>query len=198
MISYIKGRITFKNPTFVVVETAGIGYHINISLHTYAQIEKAEDVRLLTHLHIKEDAHTLYGFAEDSERQLFRLLISVSGIGPTTAQLALSALTPDELKAAIVGEDLSTFKSEKGIGPKTAKRIIIDLKDKVLKDGGEISIPSGGQDNTVREEALSALVALGFSRPQVQRALNRVLRNEPGVDSSEKLIKRVLAELTGS
>ncbi|MCB0635494.1 MAG: Holliday junction branch migration protein RuvA [Lewinella sp.] len=198
MISYIKGRITFKNPTFVVVEAAGIGYHINISLHTYAQIEKAEDVRLLTHLHIKEDAHTLYGFAEDSERQLFRLLISVSGIGPTTAQLALSALTPDELKAAIIGEDLTTFKRVKGIGPKTAKRIIIDLKDKVLKDGGEISLPTTAQDNTIREEALSALVALGFSRPQVQRALNRILRNDTAIESSEKLIKKVLAELTGS
>lgn len=196
MISYIKGRITFKNPTFVVVEAGGLGYHVNISLHTYARIEKAEEVQLLTHLYIKEDAHTLYGFAEGEERQLFRMLISVSGVGPTTAQLALSALSPEELRAAIIGEDLNAFKRVKGIGPKTAKRLIIDLKDKVLKDGGEMSIPNTSLDNTAREEALSALVALGFSRPQVQRALNRVLRNEAGALTSEVLIKKVLAELT--
>ena len=196
MIAYVKGLLTFKNPTFVVVEAAGIGYHINISLHTYAQIEKAEQVRLLTHLHIKEDAHTLYGFGEESERQLFRQLISVSGIGPTTAQVALSSLSPDELRAAIIGEDVNTFKRVKGIGPKTAKRIILDLKDKILKDGGESVILPTPQDNTAREEALSALAALGFARSQVQRALNRVLRDQGKGLSAEELIKLTLRELS--
>ncbi len=196
MITYIKGTLTFKNPTFVVIETGGIGYHVNISLHTYAQIEKAEQVRLLTHLQIKEDAHTLYGFAEAAERQLFRMLISVSGVGPTTAQVALSALQPDELRAAIIGEDVSTFKRVKGIGPKTAKRIILDLKDKVLKDSGEVPILATSQGNTMREEALSALVALGFARSQVQRALNRVLRDNGPVEASEQLIKLALRELS--
>ena len=196
MITYVKGTITFKNPTFIVVEAGGIGYHINISLHTYAQIEKAEQVRILTHLQIKEDGHTLYGFAEDTERNFFRLLISVSGVGPATAQIALSSLTPEELRAAIIGEDVNTFKGVKGIGPKTAKRIILDLKDKVLKDSGESVILSTPKDNTLREEALSALVALGFARPQVQRTLNRILRESAGVDSAEQLIKQALRDLS--
>ncbi|MEM1214249.1 MAG: Holliday junction branch migration protein RuvA [Bacteroidota bacterium] len=196
MITYIKGTLTFKNPTFVVVETGGIGYHVNISLHTYAQIEKAEQVRLLTHLQIKEDAHTLYGFSEESERHLFRLLISVSGVGPATAQIALSSLTPDQLRAAIISEDVTTFKRVKGIGPKTAKRIILDLKDKVLKDSGETPILATAQNNTLREEALSALLALGFARPQVQRVLNRLIRQQQSLDSSEVLIKQALRELS--
>jgi len=196
MITYIKGAITFKNPTFIVVETGGIGYHINISLNTYAQIEKAEQVRILTHVQIKEDAHTLYGFAEESERQLFRLLISVSGVGPATAQVALSALTPDDLRNAIIGEDVNTFKQVKGIGPKTAKRIILDLKDKVLKESGQSSTLISPQGNTIRNEALSALVALGFARPQVQRAVNRVLRDNKDIAASEVLIKLALRELS--
>lgn len=196
MITYIKGTLTFKNPTFVVVEAGGIGYHINISLHTYSQIEKAEHVRLLTHLQIKEDAHTLYGFAEDAERNLFRLLISVSGVGPAIAQIALSGLTPDELRAAIIGEDLNTFNKIKGIGPKTAKRIILDLKDKVMKDGGDMPVLSSPKDNTMREEALSALVALGFARPQVQKVLNRLVREGGSLDTAEQLIKQALRELS--
>lgn len=196
MITYIKGVLTFKNPTFVVVETGGIGYHVNISLHTYAQIEKAEQVRLLTHVQIKEDAHTLFGFAEESERHLFRLLISVSGVGPATAQIALSSLSPDQLRAAIISEDVVAFKRVKGIGPKTAKRIILDLKDKVLKDSGETPILATPQDNTLREEALSALLALGFARSQVQRVLNRLLREQKSIDSSEVLIKQALRELS--
>ncbi|MEL7219685.1 MAG: Holliday junction branch migration protein RuvA [Bacteroidota bacterium] len=196
MITYIKGVLTFKNPTFVVIETGGIGYHVNISLHTYSQIEKAEQVRLLTHLQIKEDSHTLYGFADEAERKFFRLLISVSGVGPATAQIALSSLTPDQLRAAIIGEDVATFKSVKGVGPKTAKRIILDLKDKVLKDSGETPILASPQDNTMRSEALSALLALGFSRSQVQRVLNRIIREQGQVDSAESLIKHALREMS--
>ena len=196
MIAYIKGEITHKNPAFVVVETAGLGYHIHISLHTYAQIEKLEVVKLLIHQVIKEDAHSLYGFATDAERSLFRLLLSVSGVGPTSAQLVLSALSPDELRAAIVGENEATFKRVRGIGPKTAKRIILDLKDKVIKDGGEEVSLTVAADSQLREEALAALVSLGFARPQVQRVLNAILRDQAGLQSAEQLIKLALRELS--
>ena len=196
MIAYIKGEITHKNPAFVVVEAAGLGYHIHISLHTYAQIEKLEVVKLLIHQVIKEDAHLLYGFATDAERTLFRLLLSVTGVGPTSAQLVLSALSPDELRAAIVGENEATFKRVRGIGPKTAKRIILDLKDKVIKDGGEEISFTVAADGQLREEALAALLSLGFPRPQVQRVLNAILRDHAGLQSAEQLIKLALRELS--
>ncbi|HMQ48280.1 MAG TPA: Holliday junction branch migration protein RuvA [Saprospiraceae bacterium] len=195
MIAYIKGEINFKSPTYVVVETGGVGYHINISLHTYGQIEKLESVKILTHLHIKEDSHTLYGFADAVERNLFRHLISVSGIGPATAQVLLSAMNPDELRAAIIAEDLNAFKHAKGIGPKTAKRIILDLKDKMLKDSSEPAPTLLPQDNTIREEALSGLVALGFNRIAVQKALNKIIKEQGVVANVETLIKLALKEL---
>ncbi len=196
MIAYIKGLITYKNPAYVIVETGGIGYHINISLQTYARIESHEQVKLLTHLHIKEDSHTLFGFADDAERTLFVQLLSVSGVGPSTAQILLSALSTDEIKAAIVGENEQAFRNAKGIGPKTAKRIILDLKDKIVKEGGELSPVFSAQDNTIREEALSALVALGFARIPVQKALNQILREQPGIRSVEELIKLALKQLS--
>ncbi len=179
-----------------MVEAGGIGYHINISLNTYSQVEKLERVKILTHLHIKEDSHTLYGFSDDAERSLFRHLISVSGVGPSTAQIALSALNPDELRAAIIGENEATFKRVKGIGPKTAKRIILDLKDKVLKESGDTPLTLGVVDNTSREEALSALVALGFNKIQVQKTLNKILREEPNPENVEVLIKRALKQMS--
>lgn len=197
MITFLKGLISFKNPTFVVIETAGgVGYHVHISLHTYAQIEKAEQVKLLTHLHIKEDAHTLYGFADDAERSLFRHLISVTGIGPSTAQIVLSSLQPEEVRAAILAENDDIFRRVKGIGPKTAKRIILDLKDKMVRDGGEVTTSLLPADNTMREEALSALVALGFNRIHVQKALNGILKAQPAIQSVESLIKQALRELS--
>jgi len=197
MITYIKGEITFKTPTFIIVETGGVGYHINISLHTYAQIEKMERVKILTHLQIKEDSHTLYGFAEAEERTLFVQLISVSGIGPSTAQVLLSAMNPDELKGAIISEDLVAFKRVKGVGPKTAKRIILDLKDKVLKESGEVPLTFTPQDNTVRNEALSALVTLGYNRIQVQKVLNKILKEQPGTLSVEALVRMALKQMSG-
>lgn len=196
MISYIKGEITFKNPAFVLVETGGIGYHINISLYTYARLEKLEQVKVLIHEHIKEDSRTLYGFADETERSLFRHIISVSGIGPATAQVLFSAMTPEEVRAAIIGEQVAAFKQVKGIGPKTAKRIILDLKDKLVKDGGEMVANFPVQDNTGREEALSALVALGFNKIAVQKALNKVLRAQPSPGGAEDLIKLALRELS--
>ncbi len=196
MISYVTGAITFKSPTYVVVEAGGIGYQINISLNTYSQIEKLESVKILTHLHVKEDSHTLYGFVDEAERSLFILLLSVSGIGPNTARILLSSMTAQEARAAIISEDVLAFNKVKGIGPKTAKRIILDLKDKILKDSGDSPIALSVQDNTIRDEALSALVALGFARVQVQKVLNRILSGQSKVVSVEELIKLSLKQLS--
>ena len=196
MLSYIKGQITFKNPGFIIVEIHGLGYHVNISLHTYATVEKLEQVKILVHEHIKEDSHTLYGFADEEERALFRHLISVSGIGPSTAQVLLSTLNPEEVRAAIIGENVQAFKAVKGIGPKTAKRLILDLKDKLLKENDGAPITIAAADNTLRDEALSALVALGFSKISVQKALNRVIKSQSGIRKVEELIKLALRELS--
>ncbi len=196
MIAYLKGEITFKNPAFIIVETGGIGYHVNISLYTYAQIEKLERVKILIYLLIKEDSHTLYGFADETERSLFKNLISVSGVGPSTAQLLLSAMQPEETRAAIIGEDVAAFRRVKGVGPKTAKRIILDLKEKMLKEGGGEILTFAPKDNTMRNEALSALVALRFQRAQVQKTLNKVLREKPSVTNVEELIKLALKQLS--
>jgi len=197
MIAYIKGALSFKSPTFIIVEAGGIGYHVNISLNTYARIEKLETIKILTHLLVREDSHTLYGFADDAERNMFIHLISVSGVGPTTAQIVLSSVTTDDLRSAIIGENVALFQKVKGIGPKTAKRIILDLKDKMLKDGGETAVSLvAPQDNTMREEALSALSALGFNRIAVQKALNQILRDQPDVSTVEALIKIALKQLS--
>jgi Holliday junction DNA helicase RuvA len=198
MISYVKGELVQKTPTFVIIEAGGIGYHINISLNTYSAIERLEAAKLFTYLHIKEDAHTLYGFAEEAERVLFAHLLTVSGIGPNTARLLLSAMTPEEARAAIVGEDIQAFNKVKGVGPKTAKRIILDLKDKMVKDGGELpSLVVGAVANAgLREEALQALMALGFAKIQVQKTLNAILREQPQPTSVEGLIKSALKSLS--
>lgn len=196
MISYLKGTITFKNPTYIIVEVGGIGYHIHISLNTYSQIESLEKVKILTHLHVKEDSHTLFGFAEDAERSLFVHLLSVSGIGPNTARLLLSSLTPSEVRVAIIGEDVGAFRRVKGVGPKTAKRLILDLKDKMIKESGEVPSSITPADNTLRDEALSALVALGFPKIKVQKTLNNILRVQSNVDSVEALIKIALKQMS--
>ncbi len=196
MISYIKGAITFKSPTYILVETGGVGYHVNVSLHTYSQIEKLESVKILTYLQVKEDSHTLYGFAEDVERSLFVMLLSVSGIGANTARVILSSMVPEEIKAAIVGEDVNAFKKVKGVGPKTAKRLILDLKDKILKDSGEVQFTAATGGNTFRNEALQALVALGFNKILIQKTLNKVLKEQPNVGTVEELIKLSLKQLS--
>ena len=195
MISYIKGPITFKSPTYIVVETGGIGYRINISLNTYTSIEKAEQVKILTHFHVKEDSQTLYGFAEAAERNLFRHLISVSGIGPSTAQTLLSSMTPEEARAAIIGENVAAFKTVKGIGPKTAKRVILDLKDKLIKDGGDMPVVITASGNTLREEALSALLALQVNKVQAQKVLTKILKEQPKLKKVEDLIRLALRQL---
>ncbi|HHH50337.1 MAG TPA: Holliday junction branch migration protein RuvA, partial [Saprospiraceae bacterium] len=192
MISYLKGNITFKSPSYIIVETAGVGYKVNITLHTYSQIEQLEQIKILTYLHIKEDSHTLYGFAKNAERSLFKHLISVSGIGPNTARVLLSSMQPEEARQAIITENVLAFKKVKGIGPKTAKRIILDLKDKMIKESGDAPVSMSPQDNTFREEALSALVALGFVRIKVQKTLNSILKGQNNITSVEELIKIAL------
>ncbi|MCB9283234.1 MAG: Holliday junction branch migration protein RuvA [Lewinellaceae bacterium] len=196
MIHHIKGQIAFKSPTYVVIEAGGIGYQVFISLNTYARIESLEQVKLLTYFHVKEDGQSLFGFADEQERTLFILLISVSGIGPATAQLVLSSMSVDEIRSAILAEDDRQFNRVKGIGPKTAKRIILELKDKVQKEVGEDWAPIPAVDNTIRQEALSALIALGFNRIPVQKALNKILKENPEVDTVERLIKMALQQLS--
>jgi len=198
MISYIKGTITEKSPTYMVVEANGIGYHINISLNTYSHFEKMTDIKILTWLQIREDAHVLFGFASESERSIFLLLLSVSGVGTNTARLLLSGMNVEELKSAIIQEDVFTFSKVKGIGPKTAKRIIVELKDKVMKESGEAgsTIISNTKDNTIRDEALSALVALGFNRIAVQKTVNALLKENDSTITVEELIKKSLRMLS--
>jgi len=196
MITHLRGKITFKCPTYVVLETGGVGYQVFISLNTYAQIQDIPSTMLLTHQYIKEDSHSLYGFLEEKERTLFRLLISVNGVGPTTAQVLLSSIPLDEIRTAILNEQDEIFRKAKGIGPKTAKRIILDLKDKIVKDSGEVPFSNNASYNTIRDEALSALVALGFSRVLVQKAIQQILQDSTRTENVEDLIKKALKVLS--
>ncbi len=195
MIAYLKGRIAFKSPTRIVLELGGVGYELLISLHTYAQIEKQEAAQMLVYEVIREDSYTLYGFATEEERRLFGLLIGVSGIGPATAQLLLSAMTPQEAQAAILSEQEQVFSKVKGIGPKTARRLILELKDKVAKAGGARAATLPMADHGMRQEALSALLALQIPRTQAQKALNSVLKEQPRIESVERLVKLALRQL---
>ncbi|MBS9460812.1 Holliday junction branch migration protein RuvA [Flagellimonas sp. 389] len=193
MITHLNGKLVEKNPTYIVVECGGIGYFVNISLHTFSQLKDQENIRLYTHLQVKEDSHTLFGFLEQSEREIFRLLISVSGIGSSTARTMLSSLSPVQIRDAIANGDVPAIQSIKGIGAKTAQRVILDLKDKILKvyDMGEVSHQS---NNTSKEEALSALEVLGFVRRQSEKVVDKVLSEDPSL-SVEDTIKFALKNL---
>lgn len=193
MITHIQGKLVEKNPTDIVIECNGVGYFINISLTTYSQIPNQENIKLFTHLHVREDAQTLYGFFQKAERAVFRLLISVSGIGTSTARTMLSSLTSEQICEAIGSGDVPTIQSVKGIGAKTAQRVIIELKDKVLKlyDLEEVSM---SQNNTNKEETLSALEVLGYTRKQSERVLDKIIKEMPA-GSVEELIKMALKNL---
>ena len=194
MIHHITGRLTEKSPTHAIVEANGIGYYLNISLITFSKLGNEENCKFYTHLSIKEDAHTLYGFADKGEREIFRQLISVNGVGASTARIMLSSMTAEEITTAIVSSDVTALKSIKGIGAKSAQRIIVDLKDKLGKiDGLEQNILTFA-NNTNREEALSALLALGFIKNSVEKVLNKVLKAQPELDV-ESLIKEALKNL---
>ncbi|HPJ62687.1 Holliday junction branch migration protein RuvA [Lentimicrobium sp.] len=191
MYAFIEGKIAGINPAEVVIDCRGVGYDISISVNTYSQIKDLETCRLLTHLAVKEDAMVLYGFAREEERQLFRQLISVSGVGAGTARLILSSLTPEEVTDAIILGNVPVLQRVKGIGGKTAQRIIIDLKDKLGKGQGFREI-LGSTHNTKKEEALSALSMLGFNKALAEKTIDRILKEEGTSLTVEQLIKHAL------
>ncbi len=193
MFEYIKGSIAALKPSHIILEANSVGYFIHISLNTYTQLSGRESVKLFIHQVIREDAHLLYGFSTETERELFRMLISVNGIGSNTAIMMFSSLSPEEIRNAILNENVNLLKSVKGIGIKTAQRVIIDLKDKVVKS------PIGEQivnttDNTLRNEALSALVMLGFMKKPAEKELDKILAAQPNL-SVENVIKLALKSL---
>jgi Holliday junction DNA helicase RuvA len=190
MIEYIKGKITSLSPAHVVIETGGLGYFVNISLSTFSRLENMDECSLLVHEIIREDAHLLFGFFEQEERSVFRLLISVSGVGANTARMMLSSVEAPGIERAILESDVAMLKGIKGIGAKTAQRIIVDLKDKVGRSGetGEIFATEG---NTIRQEAFTALVMLGFPKNSVNRTLEKLLKEERDL-TVEQLIKKAL------
>lgn len=195
MISYIKGKIVEKNPTYVVIETAGgIGFYINISLATYSQLpEEQADIRLLTYYIVKEDGQTLFGFLEEEERELFKLLISVNGIGPNTARLILSSMSVGEVLNALATEDVKSIQSVKGIGAKTAQRVIVELKDKAKKaDWATPSSKISVAYNNNKYDALTALIALGFPKTGAESVLDKIIKAEGINLSVEELIKKAL------
>ncbi len=193
MITHIRGRLVEKHPDHVVVECNGLGYYLVISLQTFSNLPDQENVYLYTHQVIREDAHTLYGFYSKTEREIFKLLLSVSGVGPSTAITMLSSMDTEEIQQAIASEDVSKIQSVKGIGLKTAQRVIVDLRDKILKSY-EISEEFQTPNNTIRNEALSALEVLGFNKKKVEKTIQVILQESPDI-SLEELIKKALKNL---
>ena len=193
MIAHIHGKLVEKTPTHIIIDCGGVGYHINISLHTYSLLPNTDFIKVHTYLQIKEDAHTLFGFVEKSEREIFKLLLSVSGIGSSIARTMLSSLDPKQITNAIASSDVVTIQSIKGIGSKTAQRVILDLKEKVLKlyDLDEVSM---SQSNTNRDEALSALEVLGFVRKSSEKIVEKIVKEDPDA-SVESIIKKALKNL---
>lgn len=193
MIAHIQGKLIEKNPTEVVIDCGGVGYHINISLHTYSLLPNSDQIKLFTYLQVKEDAQTLFGFFEKSEREIFKMLLSVSGIGASIARTMLSSLEPKQIIQAIASGDVGTVQSIKGIGLKTAQRVILDLQDKVLKlyDLDEVSMVL---NNTNRDEALSALEVLGFVRKTSEKVVEKIIKEDPDA-SVETIIKKALKSL---
>ena len=193
MIAHLQGKLVEKSPTQIIIDCGGVGYHVNISLHTYSLLPNTDFIKVYTHLQIKEDAHTLFGFVEKSEREIFKLLLSVSGIGASIARTMLSSLDPKQVTNAIASGDVVTIQSAKGIGSKTAQRVILDLKEKVLKlyDLDEVSM---SQSNTNRDEALSALEVLGFVRKSSEKIIEKIVKEDPEA-SVESIIKKALKNL---
>lgn len=196
MIAYIEGKLAYKDPTYIIVDVQGVGYQIRVSLYTYSQIKDLERTKIHTFLHIKEDAHTLFGFAELLEKEMFLHLISISGIGPGTALVMLSSLNPSEVRDAIVNEDVKSIQAVKGIGLKTAQRVILELKDKMKKDY-LLSATDSKQNfsvshNSIRSEALTALITLGFTKSIAEKNIDSILKNSSNPLTLEDLIKQAL------
>lgn len=194
MIAFLKGRLVHREPTHVIIDVNGIGYLVTISLQTFSEIKEQENIQLHTHLAIREDAHVLFGFSNESEKRLFQQLITVNGVGPSTAIVMLSYMNSNELKTAIVQEDVAALQRIKGIGGKTAQRVIIDLKDKLKKESWEESQPaiSIGANNTLRKEALSALLTLGLPKAAAEKSVDAVLKKSGNTITLEDLVKQAL------
>ncbi|MEQ8424391.1 MAG: Holliday junction branch migration protein RuvA [Cyclobacteriaceae bacterium] len=193
MIAFLKGKLVHKEPTFVIIEVNGIGYHVSISLNTFSEITDKENIQLLTYLQVREDAHILYGFSNKAEKSMFQSLIGVNGVGPNTAMVVLSYLPPSELHQAIVTENVGALQAVKGIGGKTAQRIILELKDKLRKEPvGETGGIAGIKHNTMRQEALTALMTLGIGKAAAEKSIDTVLTKSGNTVSLEELVKMAL------
>lgn len=191
MYAYLQGKFTYKSPAQVYVDVNGVGYEVNISLNTYSAIQQLNEGKLFTHLQVKEDGHVLFGFADREEKDIFLLLISVSGVGAATARMMLSSLKPEEINRAILQGNLRLLESVKGIGKKSAERLVLELKDKVSKQAASHGIlPHPG--NSLEQDALTALTALGISRSQAEQSIQKIIRAEPGISLLEELIKKAL------
>lgn len=193
MIAYLKGKLVHKEPTFIILDVNGIGYQVSISLNTFSEIKDREDLKLVTYMHVREDAQILYGFVNETEKQMFQHLISVNGVGPNTALVVLSYLPPNELRSAIVREDAAALQAVKGIGGKTAQRVILELKDKLRKDPIEEGPGKPGLiHNTMRHEALTALMTLGITKSAAEKSVDSVLKLSGNTISLEDLVKQAL------
>ncbi|MEP7164583.1 MAG: Holliday junction branch migration protein RuvA [Ferruginibacter sp.] len=192
MYAYLQGKFTYKSPAQVYIEVNGVGYEVNVSLNTYAAIQQLNEGKLYVHLQVKEDGHTLFGFFDREEKEMFLLLTSVSGIGAATARMMLSYIKPDEISSAIIQGNVRLMESVKGIGKKTAERLVLELRDKV----GKLPFAGGNYtqagNNTMEQDALTALTALGISRSQAEQSIQKIVRAEPGIIHLEDLIKKVL------
>jgi Holliday junction DNA helicase RuvA len=196
MIAYLKGKLAYKDPTYVIIDINGVGYQVKISLNTYTAIKDEEQILLLTYLSVKEDSHTLYGFKEEAEKKMFMDLISISGVGPNTGLMVLSSLSSDELEHAIVTGDHPTIQRVKGIGAKTAQRIVLELKDKVKKDsyqdGSKMATGFMNNSNKIKQEALQALMTLGFTKAAAEKNIESIIKKSGPEISLEDLIKASL------
>ncbi|MEZ4945247.1 MAG: Holliday junction branch migration protein RuvA [Cyclobacteriaceae bacterium] len=193
MIAFLKGKLVHKEPTFVIIEVNGIGYQVSISLNTFSEIKDKENIQLSTYLQVREDAHILYGFSNKAEKSMFQNLIAVNGVGPNTAMVILSYLPPSELQQAITAEDVGALQAVKGIGGKTAQRIILELKDKLRKEPiGETGGIAGIRHNTMRNEALTALMTLGIGKAAAEKSIDTVLKKSGNTVSLEELVKLAL------
>ncbi len=199
MIAYVEGKLKFKSPTHVHIDIGGLAYEVQISLNSYSLLESLEEAKLFTQLIVRDDAHTLFGFMYEEEKELFNYLISVSGVGPNTARVILSYMTAQETAQAIIIDDVAAFKKVKGVGPKTAQRIILDLKDKLLKLGLEVLRTGESRMDlkpSIKEEAISALVALGFQKSTIVKQVDKVMSSDNEIEGVESLIKSVLRQLS--
>jgi Holliday junction DNA helicase RuvA len=192
MYAYLQGKFTHKTPAQIYIDVNGIGFEVNVSLNTYSAIQKLHEGKLFTYLQVKEDGHTLYGFFEKEEKDIFLLLISVSGVGASTARMMLSSVRPDEIATAIIQGNVKLLESVKGIGKKTAERLVLELKDKVGKQTIGTSGTSFAIANSIEQDALIALTSLGIAKAQAEQAIQKIMRNEPAVNNLEELIKKSL------